>query len=205
MLTLYYSDNLNPRLCVAAARYLEAPVRYQAAAPLAPGNAEAFAPLNPNLRVPVLAGDDGPSLWETDAIVCQLSRRCGRTDFFPDGELLPEMLRWLSWSAMHWGQACSGFYFQHLVVPRYGLAPLSDSVMAGHAAELKRLAPILDAHLAQRRWMLGDTLTYADFRVGAALPFAQQARIDLSAYPAISRWAGQLAQIPAWANPFEGL
>lgn len=205
MLTLYYSENLNPRLCVATARHLNAPVRYQSAAPLAPGQSEAFAPLNPNLRVPVLAADDGWTLWETDAIACHLSGLCGRADFFPCGEQLPEMLRWLSWSAMHWGQACAGFYFQHLIVPRYGLTPLADSVMAGHASELQRLAPILDAHLAQRRWMLGETLTYADFRVGAVLPFAAQARIDLSGHPAISHWARQLEEIPAWAHPFDGL
>lgn len=204
MPTLYYSDNLNPRLCVAAARHLQAPVRYQAAAPLAPGQAETFARLNPNLRVPILQMDDGSTLWETDAIVCRLARMAGRGDFFPEGELLPELLRWLSWSAMHWGVACSGLYFQHRVVPRYGLQPLPDSVMQGHHAELQRLAPILDAHLQTQRWMLGEALTYADFRVGAILPFAAEVGLDLSAWPAILRWAGQLEALPAWREPMAG-
>ena len=205
MPTLYYSHNLNPRLCVAAARHLNAPVRYEAAAPLAPDQQARFAGLNPNLRVPILEMDDGSTLWETDAIVCRLARLAGREDFFPGGEPLPELLRWLSWSAMHWGQAGSGLYFQHLIVPRYGLEPLPASVMAQHESELRRLAPILDEHLSARPWMLGDTLTYADFRVGAVLPFAAEARVDLSAHPALMRWAGRLDELPAWRDPFAGL
>lgn len=201
---LYYSPNLNPRLCLATARHLEAPVRYQAAEPLAPGAAD-FAHLNPNLRVPVLARDDGSTLWETDAIACELARLSGRPGFFPDGALLPEMLRWLSWSAMHWGLAGSGLYYQRLLVPRYGLPPLGEQEMAHHQSEFKRLAVILEAHLAERHWMLGDALTYADFRVGALLPYAEAMDLDLSGHPQLVRLAAQLNELPAWRNPFAGL
>jgi glutathione S-transferase len=201
---LYHSANLNPRLCVATARHLDAPVRYQAAEPLAPGAAE-FAHLNPNLRVPVLARDDGSTLWETDAIACELARLAGRPEFFPDGALLPEMLRWLSWTAMHWGLAGSGLYFQRLLVPRYGLPPLGDAEMAHHLSEFERLATLLDAHLAQRRWMLGNTLTYADFRIGALFPYAQAVELDLSGHSHIARLAAQLDELPAWRDPFAGL
>lgn len=205
MPTLHYSTHLNPRLCVATARHLGAPVRYQRAAPLDPAQSGHFAALNPNLRVPVLEMDDGRTLWETDAIACQLARWTGRADFFPEGEALPELLRWLSWTAMHWGPTGSGFYFQHLLVPRFGLDPLDEREMAGHRAERDRLAPILDAHLAEHRWMLGDRVSYADFRVGAILPFAEAAQMDLSAYPALQRLAAQLDDLPAWRDPFDGL
>jgi glutathione S-transferase len=205
MPTLYYSAHLNPRLCVAAARHLNAAVRFEAAAPLDPERSERFTRLNPNLRVPILEMDDGSTLWEADAIACQLARMSNRLDFFPDGAQLPDVLRWLSWTAMHWGLACSGHYYQHLLVPRYGLPPLVDSVMAEHEFELQRLAPILEAHLARRRWMLGDTLSYVDFRIGAILPFSEEARVDVSGYPAIARLAAQLNELPAWRDPFAGL
>lgn len=204
MPTLYHSANLNPRLCVATARYLGAPVRYQAAEPLAPGAPE-FAHLNPNRRVTVLARDDGSMLWETDAIACELARLAGRPEFFPDGALLPELLRWLSWAAMHWGVAGSGLYYQRLLVPRYGLPPLGEAEMAHHLSELRRLDDILDAHLAPRRWMLGDTLTYADFRIGALFPYAEAIALDLSGHPHVARLAAQLDELPAWRDPFAGL
>lgn len=206
MPTLYYSINLNPRLCVAAARFLQAPIRYEEAAPLAPGQAERFAPLNPNLRVPILQMDDGSTLWECDAIVCKLARLAGKPEFFPDGEQLPELIRWLSWTAKHWGRATSAFYFQHIVVPRYRLPVVPEAEMQGYAGEVARLAPILDAHLAGRTWVLGgDTPTYADFRVGDIFPFEQDAQLDFSAFPNIRRLSEQLNALPGWAAPFEGL
>lgn len=205
MPTLYFSPNLNPRLCVATARHLAAPVRYEAAAPLAPDAPADFARLNPNRRVPVLVRDDGSSLWETDAIACELARLAGRPDFFPEGPRLPELLRWLSWTAMHWGQACSGLYYQRLIAPRYGLPLLTEGEMVHHESEFQRLAAILEAHLAQHRWMLGDTLTYADFRVGALFPYAEAVRLDLSAHPGMARLAAQLDALPAWHDPFAGL
>ena len=81
---LYHSPHLNPRLCVATARHLDAPVRYQAAAPLDPAESPAFTRLNPNLRVPVLARDDGSTLWETDAIACELARLAQRPPMTAD-------------------------------------------------------------------------------------------------------------------------
>ncbi len=202
---LHHSPHLNPRLCVATARHLNAPVRYLKAAPLDPAQSPAFARLNPNLRVPVLARDDGSTLWETDAIACELARLARRPDFFPEGAQLPELLRWLSWTAMHWGMAGSGLYYQRLLVPRYGLPPLEDSVMAQHESEFRRLATVLDAHLAHQRWMLGDSLSYADFRVAALLPFGPAIGLDLSGYPGIARLGAQLDELPAWRDPFAGL
>lgn len=51
---LFFSRNPNPRLAVAVARYLDANVEFEFASPLAPGEAERFRPLNPNLLLPIL-------------------------------------------------------------------------------------------------------------------------------------------------------
>ena len=52
--TLYYSPNLNPRLCVAVARYLEADLNFVFAEPFHPDHQEHFRTLNPMTRVPIL-------------------------------------------------------------------------------------------------------------------------------------------------------
>jgi glutathione S-transferase len=78
---LYFSRNPNPRLVVAVAKHLAAPVSFEWAAPLAPGQAEKYRHLNPSLRLPILAENGGP-LWEADAIAtkCNLLQvRCGCT------------------------------------------------------------------------------------------------------------------------------
>jgi glutathione S-transferase len=93
---LHFSRNLNPRVAVAVARHLEAPVGCVHAAPLHPSQQDKFRALNPNLRVPILV-DGNESLWETDAIACRLSQLVG-SEFWRTGAAQPEMIRWLSWA-----------------------------------------------------------------------------------------------------------
>ena len=64
---LLYSRNPNPRLAVAVARQVSAPVEFEFAAPLAPGQAERYRPLNPCLRLPILVLPGDGSLWEATA------------------------------------------------------------------------------------------------------------------------------------------
>ena len=109
--TLYFSRNPNPRLAVAAARHLAAPVTFEWAAPLAPGQADRFRHLNPSLRLPILADDGGGSLWEADAIACRLSQMQG-SDFWRSGAELPDMIRWISWARDHFMRACDIVHFE---------------------------------------------------------------------------------------------
>jgi glutathione S-transferase len=201
---LYYSRNLNPRVCVAAARHIEAPVEYATAHTFDPKLRDFFHPLNPNLLLPILVEDDGTSLWETDAIVCRLSRIVG-SDFFPEGPELPELLRWLSWAAYHWVRAAGALYFDRIIVPRYGLHHVPAEQLVNEEDAFHRCARVLDEVLSRRRWLIGDRLTYADFRVGTALPFADDARLPLADYPHIRRYSAELDRLTAWRDPFDGL
>lgn len=201
---LYYSRNLNPRLCVAAAQYLKAPVDYIVGHTFDPERREFFYPLNPNLRVPILVEDDGTSFWETDAIVCRLAHVV-RSDFFPQGAQLPELVRWLSWSAYHWVRAGADLYFDRITVPRYGLEHLSSQQVRDSEQDFHAAAKILDEVLAGREWLIGGRLSYADFRIGTVLPFAEEARLELDRYPHLRRFRAQLEEIPAWRDPFAGL
>ena len=64
---LYYSQNSNPRLAVAVARYLKSPVEFVAASPQHPDHKAAFKALNPNFLVPVLEAN-GKTIWAADAL-----------------------------------------------------------------------------------------------------------------------------------------
>ena len=107
---LYLSRNPNPRLAVAVARYLAAPIEFEAASPFAPGQAERFRPLNPNLSLPILVCP-GKALWEADAIACRLSRDA-RSDFWRVGDDEPDMIRWLSWGKENFMRACDIVHFE---------------------------------------------------------------------------------------------
>jgi glutathione S-transferase len=201
--TLYYSRNPNPRLALAAARHLKAPVQLEWAAPLAPGQAEKFRPLNPSLRLPILVeGED--SLWEADAIACRLAQMTG-SDFWRSGAELPSMIRWISWARDNFMQACDIVHFERGTKLRYGLGATDEAKIAHGLARFHETAAILDAQLKQRDWLLPGGLSYADFRMAVFLPFNDVARLPLADYPHLATWNERLMALPAWADPFAGL
>lgn len=166
---LYFSRNPNPRLAVATARHLQARVEFEFAAPFAPGQAERFRPLNPNLSVPILAWPGG-SLWEADAIACLLSREAG-SDFWRSGDDQPDMIRWLSWGKENFVRACDTVHFERGTKQRYGIGPIDQGKVEEGLAEFRIAAVILEAELAKRHWLVGKSLSYADFRMATFLPF----------------------------------
>ena len=200
---LYYSQNLNPRVAVAVARYLGSPVEYIAASPRDPANTAAFRAINPNALVPVLVEGER-RIWEADAIACRLSRVAG-SDFWRTGDDAPEMILWLSWAAYHFNQAGGALYFDRLIRPRFGLAPADPKLIDEAMRDFRAYATVLDGELADREWLLGDRLSYADFRVATPLPFADGAGMPVAEFRNIARWNDQLMAIDAWRDPFAGL
>jgi len=201
---LYYSENLNPRVAVAVARHLNSPVEFIVASPRRPDLEDAFRPINPNTLVPVLVEAGRLNLWEADAIACRLSMLAG-SDFWPTDERLPELVRWVSWSAQHFNRAANVFYFEHLVRPRIFTRAANEPALEDARMALLRFAPILDGVLAERTWLVGERLSYADFRVASVLPYAKDAQLPIGDYANIRRWHDRLNALDAWRAPFEGL
>ena len=200
---LLFSRNPNPRLAVAVARHLRAPVDFEFAAPLAPGQAERYRPLNPCLRLPILVLPGG-SLWEADAIACRLAGEAG-SPFWRTGAGEPRMIQWLSWGKENFVRACDIVQFEHVTKQRYRLGPLDLGKVEEGLALFAESAALLDAQLDTREWLLDDGLSYADFRMATFLPHHQLARLPLHDYPALVRWYGQLEALDAWRDPFQGL
>ena len=201
---LHFSRNPNPRLAVAVARHLGAPVTFEFAAPFAPGQAERYRPLNPCLRIPILEEADGSSLYEADAIACRLSQSTG-SEFWRTGAELPDMIRWVSWARDHFMRACDVVHFERGTRQRYGMGPADEAKVAEGLAAFHESAAILDAHFARRDWLLASGLSYADFRMAAFLPFNDAARLPLHEYRNVAAWHDRLQALPAWADPFDGL
>lgn len=203
---LFFSRNPNPRLAVAVARHVEASVEFEFAAPFAPGQAEKFLPLNPNLSVPILveSGTSANPLWEADAIACRLSRVM-RSDLWRTGDDEPEMIRWLSWGKEKFVRACDIVHFERGTKQRYRLGAIDPVEVEDGLVRFRTAAAILDSALSERTWLLGDRLSYADFRMASFLPFNDVARLPIDEYPVVSRWYRQLEAIDAWRDPFSGL
>lgn len=200
---LYFSRNPNPRLAVAVARFLKAEVVFEFASPQEPGQAERYRDLNPNLLVPILEGPVRP-LWESDAIACFLSRRAG-ANFWRTDDDEPEMIRWISWGKENFVRACDMVHWERSTKLRYGIGSCDERIVEEGLSAFHRAAKILDVELSGRPWLLGDTVSFADFRMATFLPYNDAARLPVDDYPALKRWSGQLEKIEAWRDPFRGL
>lgn len=198
---LYYSETMNPRKACAAARYLGSPVEFvrvdlQAGEHKTPE----FLSLNPNGRVPVL--QDGPTtLWEANAIMCRLSDKAGR-DFWPHDERQVEVLRWFSWDSQHFTRHAGTLYFENLIKPAIGLGPADVAAVEAATSNFRTAAAVLESHLARNSYLVGETLTVADFAAAVTLPYAEQIQLPLGEFPAIRRWHERLNELPAWREPF---
>jgi glutathione S-transferase len=200
---LYYSRNLNPRVAVAVARHLGSPVEFVAASPMHPDQQEAFRLINPNTRVPVLTTPDR-TYWEADAIACKLSA-LAQSDFWRKDDSQPEMIMWISWATHHLNRAGDVFYFWKLVAPTFMDFQPEQTVFDEAMGDWRQFMSVLDGQLKGRKWLVGDRLSYADFRVGTCFPFAEAAGLPVKDFPEVQRLAAQLMQIDAWRDPFAGL
>lgn len=201
---LYFSRNYNPRLAVAVARHLNAPVTYEFASPFDPAQIERFRALNPNVSIPILVEDDGSTLWEADAIACRLSQLVG-SDFWRQGEKQPDMIRWLSWGYWNFVRACDLVHWERGTKQRYRRGPVDPDAVERGLAEFRSSAAILQAHLSRQDWVVADGVSYADFRLACVLPNAAEVGLPLHDFPAVARWHDRLMGLSAWSDPFEGL
>jgi glutathione S-transferase len=201
--TLYYSRNPNPRLALAVARFLDAPVALEWASPFDPAQSEKFRALNPSQLLPILV-EDGASLWEADAIACRLAMMM-RSNFWRMDSEMPDMIRWISWAKGNFVLACDMVHFEFGTKQRYGLGAIDMAKVAEGEALFHRSASQLNTHLQGREFLLASGLSHADFRMATFLPFNDVAGLPLEDYPHVAQWHERLKALPSWADPFVGL
>jgi len=199
---LYYSDTLNPRKACAVARYLNSPVEF-VHVNLAKGENKTpeFLAINPNGKVPAL--EDGDlKVWESNAIMCHLARKAG-SDLWPRDERNQiELTRWLTWNSEHFTRHAGTLYFEHIIKAKFGLGEPNAAAIEEATGFFKRFAGVLNDHLRDRKYILGDTLTVVDFAVGISLPYAERANIPVKEFPEVERWHARLNELPAWREPW---
>lgn len=198
---LYYSDTLKPRKVCAAARYLNSPVEF-IYVDLHKGEHKSpqFLAINPNGKVPALADGD-TKLWEANAIICHLAR-IAKSDFWPGDQRQTEVIRWLSWNADHFTRHASALYFEFMIKARFGIGAPDEAAVEEATTYFRQYGRVLNDHLRNRKYLVGDSLTVADFDVAAALPYASQSRMPIAEFPEIERWNDRLNELPAWRNPY---
>ena len=67
-------------------------------------------------------------------------------------------------------------------------------------AKLDRPMQVLDAHLRDRRCLLGDRFTVADLNVATVMDLAPQCGVSLAAWPRVEAWHRECLARPAAAD-----
>jgi GSH-dependent disulfide-bond oxidoreductase len=160
-----------------------------------------FVELNPNSKIPALIdyGAERPvRVFESGAILLYLAEKFGR--FIPRSA--PERMECLSW--LFWQMSSAPYVgggFAHF----YRYAPMRiEYAIDRYTMETKRQMDVLNRHLADRAFMLGDDYSIADIAIFPwygtyALGWYNDVREFLSTheYPHLTRWAQVIEARPA--------
>ncbi|MFB9265399.1 glutathione S-transferase family protein [Bradyrhizobium erythrophlei] len=152
-----------------------------------------FFALNPFGQVPVL-DDDGTVVSDSNAILVYLATKLGRTDWLPaDAKGAAAVQRWLSVAA---GEIAYGPAAARLITV-FGAKYDPEDVIGRAHVLLKRL----EAHLADRDWLVGARPTIADVALYSYLASAPEGNVDLSPYPRVNAFLRRIEALPGFV-PF---
>jgi glutathione S-transferase len=144
-----------------------------------------YMALNPNSLVPVIEDDDYV-LWESNVIVRYLCAKHAMGQMYPtDLRERFDAERWMDWQQTTLNPASRPGFWQLVRTPP---EQRDAAVIEESNAVVEALMAVLDAHLANRSFMVGERFTMADIPIACeihrwfGLPQPRESR------PHIERW-----------------
>jgi len=165
----------------------------------------AFLKLNPNHTIPTLVDGD-LVLTDSMAIMLYLAEKK------PDGGLIPNdvkdrmrMHQWLAWNVTMLGPACGIFLFEKFVKGLLGLGDPDQKELAKGEERFRRFAKVLDEHLKGRDFIVGSSVTLADYAIGSWFVHAKGAGYPMEPFAEVSRWWSKFSATEAWKKTLADL
>jgi glutathione S-transferase len=163
-----------------------------------------FLAINPAGKIPVLADGD-MVVTESVAIVIYLADKYPEKGFIPaDLPGRAEAMRWLLFTATELEQPLWRMAKHRLIYPEEKRLP-GDIELARD--EFMAMAKVLDRHMVDREFVVGDRVTVADFVLGYTLDWAQIGDL-LDGFPRLEAYRERMYARPrapmrikeAWAS-----
>lgn len=146
---------------------------------------------NPVGKVPAMVEEDGFSLFESNAIIRYLACK-EASDLYPDDLRQRAIIdAWMDFGSIHIGAAIGRVFYNTIAVKFMNEEPDENSLATGHSF-LARFLPAVEAQIRDSDYVVGDSLTLADFAILAPLDPAEIIGVDISQYPNLSRWRADL-------------
>jgi glutathione S-transferase len=195
----HHPMSLNARRAVMTAVHLDAPVEL-VFVDLAKGEQRKpeFLQKNLNGRVPVLEDGDF-MLSESHAIMQYLSEKTPAQSLYPkDLRARADVNRWLFWSAHHLTPAVSILNWEHHIKPIIGAGDPDPAAIQRGQMLVTETARVLDAHLAGKKWVVGERLSLADLALAAPLMVIRQAKLPVNDFANVMVWFRRIESLEAW-------
>ena len=188
-------SSINVRKVVLAAQLLELPFeRIDAGAAFGITKTAEYLARNPNAMVPTLEDGDF-NLWESNVIVRYLCAKHAAGSLYPEDLCTRfDAERWMDWQQTTLNGAGREAFIQLVRTPEENR---SAHAVATSVAATEPLLAMLDAHLARRRFMAGDTLTMADIPIACELHRWRGLPLAWRARPHLDTWWARMTALPA--------
>src|SRR5262245_29937887 len=165
-----------------------------------------FVGVNPSRQVPVLEDGDF-RLTESSAILKYLAEKVNSPAYPKDLKQrarVNEMMDWFNanfYRAMAYGLVYPQV-FAHL---KAADAHVQDANLATGKDGARKWMNILNRDMigANKRFLLGDQITIADYLGLSMMTIGEIVRCDMGPYPNICRWIGNMKKTPGWAKTYE--
>jgi glutathione S-transferase len=159
-----------------------------------------YLAINPNGKVPTLEDGDF-KLWESNAIMQYLASQKPGNELWPDdAQKRADIVRWQFWESNHLSRGTGNITFERVFKPFVLKQEPNATEVEAAVKTFHRFAPVLNGQLEGRSFIVGDTLTLADFSVGADFSYAEPAQMPWEDYPHIRAWWARLQEVDAWKS-----
>jgi glutathione S-transferase len=156
----------------------------------------AYRAINVMGEVPVLE-HRGLVLTQSGVILDYLAQRFPRYGPADEAERR-EVLRWLLFDNHKLTSYTATLRFLRTFAPNP-----DPAVVAEFAKRAETAWGILDAHLADRRFVVADRLTIADISLCGYLFWPAEIGVDVGRYPNLAQWVARIAAEPRWSHPYQ--
>jgi glutathione S-transferase len=154
-----------------------------------------FLALNPYGRVPVLVDGD-LTLWESHAILAYLGEKTGR--LWPTTPARrADALRWLFFLTSAISPPATEVAFNRIAVKLSGGTPDEAAIARGEKALLDPIR-VIEQHLANRKWMMGDEFSLVDCDYGPTLNVLDKAGFTFGDFPQVRAYLDAIRSRRAW-------
>ncbi|KAG6287383.1 hypothetical protein E4U46_004135 [Claviceps purpurea] len=157
--------------------------------------------INPNGTIPAAVHND-LIITESNAIMQYAADISGDKG----AEVYPKDLRqralinsWLFWEAFGWFRSNYVYLVENVMKPLRAQPP-DEAALADEQPRWLALANVLNSQLGKTKYMVGDTVTIADFAVMAPMHMHTLQKLPLDGLPHLKRWIADMDRVPAWRS-----